>query len=77
MEVGNWGGSAWMVTAIGGDAIMPMFMGWMAEQWSMQTGFLMPLICFVCIALYGILWPRLYRGAGTGVKMFLSSSCRT
>jgi FHS family L-fucose permease-like MFS transporter len=58
-------GSSWMVTAIVGGAIMPMFMGWIADQWSMQTGFLMPLVCFVCIALYGIFWPRLYRGGVT------------
>jgi FHS family L-fucose permease-like MFS transporter len=56
--------SSWMVTAIVGGAIMPMFMGWMADQWSMQTGFLMPLACFIFIALYGIFWPRLYRGGG-------------
>ncbi|MEI7947695.1 MAG: MFS transporter [bacterium] len=55
-------GSSWMVTAIVGGAIMPMFMGWIADQWSMQTGFLMPLVCFIFIALYGIFWPRLYRG---------------
>jgi FHS family L-fucose permease-like MFS transporter len=54
--------SSWMVTAIVGGAIMPMFMGWMADQWSMQTGFLMPLACFCIIALYGFFWPRLYRG---------------
>jgi FHS family L-fucose permease-like MFS transporter len=58
-------GSSWMVTAIVGGAIMPMFMGWIADQWSMQTGFLMPLVCFIFIALYGIFWPRLYRGGVT------------
>jgi FHS family L-fucose permease-like MFS transporter len=58
-------GSSWMVTAIVGGAIMPMFMGWIADQWSMQTGFLMPLACFLFIALYGFFWPRLYRGGMT------------
>jgi FHS family L-fucose permease-like MFS transporter len=57
--------SSWMVTAIVGGAIMPMFMGWMADRWSMQTGFLMPLACFCFIALYGFFWPRLYRGGMT------------
>ena len=60
--------SSWMVTAIVGGAIMPMFMGWIADHWSMQTGFLMPLACFCFIALYGFFWPRLYLGGATEGK---------
>jgi len=52
--------SSWMVTAIVGGAIMPMLMGWLADNYSMRVGFLMPLACFVCIAAYGFGWPRLF-----------------
>jgi FHS family L-fucose permease-like MFS transporter len=53
--------SSWMVTAIVGGALMPMLMGWLADLYSMRVGFLMPLVCFACIAAYGFGWPRLYR----------------
>jgi FHS family L-fucose permease-like MFS transporter len=54
-----------MVTAIIGGSVVPVLMGWMADRWSMQTGFLMPLVCFIFIALYGVFWPRLYQGGVT------------
>jgi len=57
--------SSFMVTAIIGGSLVPVLMGWMADRWSMQTGFLMPFVCFIFIALYGFLWPRLYRGGVT------------
>ena len=53
--------ASFMVTAVVGGAIMPIFMGWLAERYSMRVGFLMPLACFVCVMLYGFNWPRLYR----------------
>ena len=53
--------SSWMVTAIVGGSVMPVLMGWIADRSSMRVGFLMPLACFVCIALYGFGWRRLYR----------------
>ncbi len=53
--------SSWMVTAIVGGAIMPMLMGWLADHYSMRVGFLMPMVCFVCIMAYGFGWRRLYR----------------
>jgi FHS family L-fucose permease-like MFS transporter len=53
-------GSSWMVTAVVGGSIMPMLMGWLADHSSMRVGFLMPLVCFVCIMLYGFGWQRLY-----------------
>jgi fucose permease len=51
--------SSFIVMAIVGGAIMPMFMGWLADQWGMRIGFLMPLICFIFIALYGMIWQKL------------------
>ena len=51
--------SSFIVMAIVGGAIMPMFMGWLADQWGMRIGFLMPLICFAFIAIYGMVWQKL------------------
>jgi FHS family L-fucose permease-like MFS transporter len=51
--------ASFIVMAIVGGAIMPLFMGWLADQWGMRIGFLMPLICFVVIALYGLSWQKL------------------
>jgi len=51
--------SSFIVMAIVGGAIMPLFMGWLADNWGMRAGFLMPLICFVVIAIYGVVWQKL------------------
>ena len=51
--------ASFIVMAIVGGAIMPMFMGWLADNWGMRVGFLMPLICFVFIATYGAFWQKL------------------
>jgi FHS family L-fucose permease-like MFS transporter len=51
--------SSFIVMAIVGGAIMPMFMGWLADHWGMRFGFLMPLLCFAVIALYGVSWKAL------------------
>ena len=51
--------SSFIVMAIVGGAIMPLFMGWLADQWGMRTGFLMPLLCFAFIAFYGFVWVSL------------------
>ena len=45
--------SSCMVTAIIGGAVMPLFMGWLTDHYSMGAGFLMPMGCFGFIALYG------------------------
>jgi FHS family L-fucose permease-like MFS transporter len=34
-------------------------MGYLGDIYNMSVGFLMPMGCFVFIALYGYLWPRL------------------
>jgi fucose permease len=51
--------ASFIVMAIVGGAIMPMFMGWLADQWGMRIGFLMPLFCFAFIAFYGLAWQKL------------------
>jgi FHS family L-fucose permease-like MFS transporter len=52
-------GASLIVTAIVGGAIAAPFMGHIADTHSMRTGFVVPLVCFVLIALYGIVWQKL------------------
>ena len=58
--------SSLIVMAIVGGAIAPPFMGWIADQSSMKVGFLVPTICFVFVAIYGMLWEKLERGDSEG-----------
>jgi FHS family L-fucose permease-like MFS transporter len=46
-------GSSLIVMSIVGGAIAAPFMGHIADVHSMRTGFVVPLVCFVFIALYG------------------------
>lgn len=52
--------SSFMVTAIVGGSVMPIFMGWLADHYSMRVGFLMPLICFIFIMLYAFNWRHFF-----------------
>jgi len=54
-------GSSLIVMSIVGGALAPPFMGHIADLHSMRVGFVVPLVCFVFIALYGYMWPRLCR----------------
>jgi FHS family L-fucose permease-like MFS transporter len=58
-------GSSLIVMSIVGGAISPPFMGHIADQHSMRNGFVVPLICFVFVALYGATWARLSRQDAT------------
>jgi FHS family L-fucose permease-like MFS transporter len=53
--------SSYIVMAIVGGALLPPVMGAVAEHYDMSRGFIVPLICFVFIALYGYGWPVLSR----------------
>ena len=53
-------GSAFIVMAIVGGAIAPMLMGWIADKHGMQFGFIIPLICFAAVMLYGFTWKSLF-----------------
>jgi FHS family L-fucose permease-like MFS transporter len=53
--------SAYIVMAIVGGAILPKVMGAVADHYDMSRGFIVPLVCFVLIALYGYGWPTLSR----------------
>jgi hypothetical protein len=51
--------SAFIVMAIMGGAILPKLMGSVADQYDMSRGFIVPMMCFVLITLYGFGWPKL------------------
>ena len=54
-------GSSLIVMSIVGGAIAAPFMGHIADLHSMRTGFVVPLVCFVFVALYGFTWAKLSR----------------
>jgi len=54
--------SAYLVMAIVGGAILPKFMGYIADQTNIAQSFVVPAACFALIAWYGLRWPR-YRRA--------------
>ncbi len=45
--------SSYLVMAIVGGAICPVFMGYIAGLSNMRLGFIIPLICFVIIFFFG------------------------
>ncbi len=51
--------SAYIVMAIMGGAILPKLMGYVADQYDMSRGFIVPMFCFAFVAFYGYFWPRL------------------
>jgi FHS family L-fucose permease-like MFS transporter len=53
------GASAYIVMGIVGGALLPKVMGAVADHYDMSRGFIVPMICFVFIALYGYCWPKL------------------
>lgn len=61
--------SAYVVMAIMGGAILPKLMGAVADHYDMSRGFIVPMCCFVAIALYGYCWPKLSKAESLhGVK---------
>lgn len=49
-------GASLIVMSIVGGAIAPPFMGHIADVHSMREGMIVPLVCFLIIALYGAFW---------------------
>jgi FHS family L-fucose permease-like MFS transporter len=45
--------SSFLVMAIVGGAIFPALMGYVADKSSMQIGFVIPLVCFIVVFLFG------------------------
>ena len=53
-------GASCMVTAILGGAFMPYIMGRLADSYGMGVGFLLPMVCFFIIMIYGFFWKSLF-----------------
>jgi fucose permease len=51
--------SAFIVMAIMGGAVLPKLMGHIADQYDMSRSFIVPIVCFTFVALYGFCWPML------------------
>jgi fucose permease len=51
--------SAFIVMAIMGGAMLPKLMGHIADEYNMSRSFIVPIICFALISLYGYCWPKL------------------
>jgi FHS family L-fucose permease-like MFS transporter len=51
--------SSLIVMSIVGGALAPPFMGRIADLYNMRLGFIVPLVCFVGVGLYGMFWQRL------------------
>ena len=56
--------SAFIVMAIMGGAILPKLMGYIADRTDISRGFIVPLVCFLFIALYGFAWPKFSKVEG-------------
>jgi len=56
--------SAFIVMAIMGGALLPKLMGYVADQYDMSRGFIVPLFCFAFVAFYGFMWPK-FSGSDT------------
>ena len=46
--------SSGQIMAIVGGAIITPMQGWMVDKWGVSNSYLLPLLCFVVIGLYGI-----------------------
>jgi FHS family L-fucose permease-like MFS transporter len=51
--------SSYIVMAIMGGAVLPKLMGAVADRFDMSRGFVVPMLCFVLVAVYGFAWPKL------------------
>ena len=45
-------GSSLLVMAIVGGAVVPLAVGWLADQYGLQASFLLPLLCYLFIVFY-------------------------
>jgi hypothetical protein len=58
------GASAYIVMGIVGGALLPKLMGSVADHYDMSRAFIVPLVCFVLVAIYGYSWSKLSRAEG-------------
>ena len=50
--------SSYIVMAIVGGALLPKIMGYVADKFDMSRGFIVPMFCFIVVAIYGFNWPK-------------------
>jgi fucose permease len=55
------GAAAFIVMAIAGGALLPKLMGAISEHYDLSKGFIVPMVAFMFVALYGYTWPKLSR----------------
>ena len=60
--------ASFLVMAIMGGAVLPKFMGAIADRHGISSGFVVPLVCFAFVAIYGLSWGRLSRGGCAPAK---------
>ncbi len=61
--------SAFIVMAIMGGAVLPKLMGYVADKYDMSRGFIVPVFCFIIVALYAFNWPKFAKAESLhGVK---------
>jgi FHS family L-fucose permease-like MFS transporter len=58
--------SAFIVMAIMGGAVLPKLMGYIADEYDMSRGFIVPMVCFAFVAIYGFCWPKLSKADSLG-----------
>jgi FHS family L-fucose permease-like MFS transporter len=61
-------GSSFLVMAVAGGAFCPPLMGVIADNSGMAIGFIIPLVCFVFIFLFGLIAPKKSSTAGAQMK---------
>jgi len=54
-------GSAVLIMAIAGGALLPLVWGWASDQWSSQQAYWILLPCYVIILLYATRWYKIRR----------------
>jgi FHS family L-fucose permease-like MFS transporter len=45
-------GASFIIMSIVGGALMPYFMGWMADSYSTATAYIIPMFCFAVVVLF-------------------------
>jgi FHS family L-fucose permease-like MFS transporter len=56
--------SSFIVMAIMGGAILPKLMGFVGDKFDMSRAFIVPLICFAFVSIYGFSWSKLSNSEG-------------
>ena len=64
--------SSFIVMAIMGGAIMPKLMGHIADKTDISRGFIVPIVCFVLVAIYGFNWAKLSKAESLNTSIKIS-----